>query len=397
MTSARQAPAVPASGLRTMSILYFIYFAGTGVFFTYVNVYYRSLGFSGTQIGIIGTLGPLFGMLGLTVFRVLNDRGGQTRRLLMAALGGAALTALAIGGAPGFLLIVPLACAYALLVNPVIPLLDSTTLRLLASSGERYGSYRIWGTVGFIVTTATVGAILERAGIGRMFVLYALVIACMLVAVRKLPVQAVHLGGFSVRGVGRMLRQPALLVFVGSVFFLGLSFSGLFTFLSVVMSAMGASQTMIGVAWTMAAVSEIPIMLFSATLLRRVGAQRLVVIAFFMYAVRNMCYAAMPGPVWVVAINGVFGASYGLFWIGAVSYISALAPPGLRTTAQSLLTSTTSLANVAGALLSGWLFDQIGPSGLFRVMAIFSLIAFLLLLAGQRVTGREAVANNTSV
>lgn len=372
--------------LWTMRILYLVYFAGNGIFFTYVNVYYQSLGLSGTQIGLIGTLGPLAGILGLTAFGMLNDRTGRTRMLLTLAIAGSAASALLLYAAPGFLWIVPIACLLAALVNPIVPLVDTTTLSLLGRNSASYGSHRVWGTFGFIATTATVGALLEQFGIGAMFPLYVAVLAILLLCATRLPQAKVRLGAFSLRGVGRMLRQPAWIVFLASIFFLGLTFSGMFTFLSVTMSAMGASASLIGIGWMMAAVSEIPTMLFGASLLRRIGPKRLVAIAFLAYAVRCAAFAVMSGPEWVIVINGVFGAAYGLYWIGSVSYVNSLAPEGLRTTSQSLLTSTTSLATVVGSVFSGWLFDRIGSAGLFWVLASFSAAAFVVFVAGLRLT-----------
>jgi len=48
------------------------------------------------------------------------------------------------------------------------------------------------------------------------------------------------------------------------------------------------------------------------------------------------------------------------------------------------------LASVAGALVSGWLFDHIGPPGLYRILAGTSTVAFLLFATG---TSLAKVAN----
>lgn len=375
-----------------MRVLYLVYFAANGIFFTYVNVYYQSLGLSGTQIGLIGTLGPLAGILGLTSFGMLNDRTGRTRLLLMLAIAGSAASALLLATAPTFVWIVPVACLLAALVNPIVPLLDTTTLCLLGRDSARYGSHRVWGSLGFILSTATVGALLERWGMRSMFYLYVAVLIVLLVTATRLPRTAVRVGPFSLRGVGRMLRQPAWLVFLLSVFFLGLAFSGMFTFLSVTMRTMGASPSLIGIAWMMSAVSEMPVMVLGAALLRRLGASRLLALAFVFYAVRLVAYAVMPSPVWVIAINTFFGSAYGLYWISAVSYVNNLAPEGLRTTSQSLLTSTTSLSTVVGALLSGSLFDRIGGSGLYWVLAGVALLALLIFIAGRQLTRSPAAS-----
>jgi MFS transporter, PPP family, 3-phenylpropionic acid transporter len=375
-----------------MRLLYFVYFAGNGIFFTYINVYYRDLGLSGTQIGVINTLCPLAGILGLTTFGVLNDRFGRTRFFLMIAIAGGTCTALAIRAAPGFAWIVPIASLVTFLVNPIVPLLDTTTITLLGDRRQHYGRYRLWGSVGFMATAAVIGTLLERYGTSSMFVFYGLVMGVLLVSAAGLPTRNIHLGGFTVRGLERMLSQPAWLIFAVSIFCLGLSFSGIASFLSVSLRVMGASDRLIGLAWMTAAVPEIPVMLLGPFLLRRVGVQRLLLVAFGLYALRNILYAVMPTPVWVIPAHLVLGAAYGLYWISAVNYVAELAPPGLRTTSQSLVTATTSLANVIGALFSGWLFDRLGPSGMFSTLALFSVLALMMLLIGRRAAGQPVAA-----
>jgi MFS transporter, PPP family, 3-phenylpropionic acid transporter len=149
------------------------------------------------------------------------------------------------------------------------------------------------------------------------------------------------------------------------------------------MKVMGASESLIGISSTMAAASEIPIMLFSAILLRKAGALRLLAIAFFIYGVRAFLYSIMPAPEWVLFINLLNGASFGIFWIGAVTYANDLAPANLKTTAQSMMFSTINLAFVVGAVSSGWLFDQVGPAGLFQVLTVCCLLALLLFVTGH--------------
>lgn len=69
-----EAPMAASAGdLRKMKFLYFVFFAGNGVFFTFINVYYVGLGLSGMQIGIINTLSPLAGIIGMTLWGLLND------------------------------------------------------------------------------------------------------------------------------------------------------------------------------------------------------------------------------------------------------------------------------------------------------------------------------------
>ncbi len=156
--------------LGTIRALYFFYFAGAGIFFSFINVYYRGIGLSGFQIGIINTLAPLIGIFGSVLWGILCDRFGKIRLLLMAAALGSAVASFGIGTARTFSWILPLAGVYSLFVSTIGPLLDSSNFAALGEHKDRYGLQRIWGTIGFTITSSTVGLVFEKTGMHFMFV-----------------------------------------------------------------------------------------------------------------------------------------------------------------------------------------------------------------------------------
>jgi PPP family 3-phenylpropionic acid transporter len=145
---------------------------------------------------------------------------------------------------------------------------------------------------------------------------------------------------------------------------------------------MGANQTLIGLTGTVAAIVEIPFMLFSGTLLRRFGAVRLLVAAIVLMVLRYTFLGWMKDPVWAVPINTLNGPSYVLFWTSAVTYANRLAPKSMAGTAQGLLVSITNLAGVLSSLITGLLFDRLGTGGVFQFMTISCLAALILFTGG---------------
>src|SRR5512145_552040 len=77
-------------------LLFFFQFAGVGVYFTFLNVYYREAGLSGTQIGLINMTTALVTMGGAVVWGALSDRTGKPRLLIAGGAGGALLLAQAV-------------------------------------------------------------------------------------------------------------------------------------------------------------------------------------------------------------------------------------------------------------------------------------------------------------
>ncbi len=375
-----RAPKSAERGLLVSRALYFFVFAALGAFFPYINVYYRSIGLSGTQIGLIGSLAPLVGMIASPLWGLFSDRFGVTRPLLMLAVAGAILSALGLSAAPTFVWLLPIVAVYAFFANPIMPLLDSTTLELLQGRRERYGRQRLWGSLGFVITSWSFGYVLERMGLYLLFYGYVALMSVVLAVAIWLPAQRIRLSGPLRSGLARLVRQRTWLLFSASLIVLGIANSGMHSFLNIYVKELGGGEELIGSMWGMAALTEVPVMFLAAPIIAQIGIRRTMRIAYVLYAVRWLLYGVMPAPQWAVPINLLHGVTFGALWVAGVAYADALAPDELKATAQGLFSATLySISGVIGAPISGLLFDTIGPAALFRVYAVLGIIALMLL------------------
>jgi PPP family 3-phenylpropionic acid transporter len=371
-------------GLLAVRVLYFLYFAGVGAYWIFLNVYYASLGMSGTQIGVVNTLAPLTAIVAATLWGVLSDRLGQPRKVLRIAIPGVIVSTLLLSTARPFGLIILFACLVALFNSATIPLLDNTTLRLLGERRGQYGRYRVLGSVGFILTSLAAGYLYEVTGLTWIFYVYALIMLGLVLAAAGLPHQPVRLAGSSVwSGLGQMVRQPAWLMFAIASTLLWIANNGTMNFLGITIEQMGGAERLIGLASMVSAVAEIPIMVYSERLLRRIGPAWLQVAAFALFVARGALLAVMPRPEWAIGAGVLGGVGFAFYWISAVAYAHESAPEHLKSTAQALLFSLLNLAGMAGSLFSGWLFDQAGHSGLFWAMAASSALGLVVFGWGQ--------------
>ena len=363
--------------------LYFAIWAAVGAFWPYIYVYYRSdIGLSGTQIGMVVMISSLMGMVSATAWGMLNDRLGRTRLLLSIQSFALIVVCLALSQIHSFAGILIASALFSVFASPIMPLLDSTTLNILGVRRDHYGVYRAWGTIGFVVTCTAVGFVIERTGMRLIFPVYAAgVLAFWLLALR-LPNRPVVRGPSRLAGLSQMVRRPAWLIFAISVFILWFSVMGAFAFLGIVVVEMGGTQRMVGLAATIAALSEIPMFHYSSRLLRRFGPARLLIVAMSVYAFRLLLYAIMPSVTWVLGLAMLQGLSYGLFLVSAVAYVNDLAPDALKSTAQGLMVSVMSLANLTAGLAGGWLLDNSGRQGLFFSMMATSLLALGIFALG---------------
>jgi PPP family 3-phenylpropionic acid transporter len=362
--------------------LFFFQFAAVAVYFTFLNVYFRQAGLSGTQIGLLNMLTALAGMLGAFVWGYLSDRTGKNRLLIALGAFGALALAQIIPYVHGFTAYLVLGCLGSLVGAAPATLVDSTTLALLGERRNDYGRYRLGGTFGYILTGSLVGFVFDRTGLQVMFPAYGVTMLLFAGVALLLPNLAISREPHPQGKISAMIRQPAWAMLMLCAFLIWIASNAAITFMGVVLKEMGATQGLISIAVTIGAVVEIPFMLYSPRLLRRFGPERLLLASMVLMVLRYVLIGFMPSPEWAVPINALNGPAYVFFWNSVVTLVNRMAPSGMAGTAQGLLSSTMSLASMVSALLTGWLFDLLGPTQLFFVMAVIVLAALVLFSAG---------------
>jgi len=377
-------------------LLYFLQFAAVAAFSAYINVYLRDAGLSGVQIGIVNMAGWLASVGASPAWGYISDRSGKPRLLMaVGAIGAMAVTQL-VPFVSSFWLFLLITIGANFLGSAPSTLADSTAMVLLGARREDYGRYRLGGSFGFVIAGVSAGFIYQQLGLRVMFPAYGVFMTGFALVALLLPPVKVKLESSGRREIWGMVRQPAWFVFILTIFLIWVGGNAVFSFLNVSLSAMGASDSLIGIAYTISTVFEIPFMFFSGALLRRYGPARLLTAGLALMTVRCFLLGWMPAPGWSVAINVLNGPGWVFFWASSVNYANRLAPRGMAGTAQGLLSSSMNLASVASSLLSGWLFDALGPTGLFRVMGFISLAALLVFLGRGLVRSQASQAESAA-
>ncbi len=136
-----------------MRAAYFFQYAGIGAYSPYLTLYYRNLGLSGPDIGILAAIQPLATAVLAPLWGLVADRWGVHRMVLRIGVIGSAAVALLLLGASSFWQFLPLIAMLAFFVSPSSSLLDSYGVTISERRGIGFGAIRIWGSIGYIVAT----------------------------------------------------------------------------------------------------------------------------------------------------------------------------------------------------------------------------------------------------
>ena len=158
---------------------------------------------------------------------------------------------------------------------------------------------------------------------------------------------------------------------------------------------MGGNASQVGVAFAVAAVSELPIFLIGYWLYRKVGPDRLIAILVGLYAVRMLLLALVKSPELVIVLQGLHGVTFGGFLVVCVPRTHELAHGRHPATVQALLTlAAFGLGNIIGAFLGGALLDYtrqvyIGTSVMMVIVLVVYIFGVRVLDNGSRSAQRS--------
>jgi MFS family permease len=268
--------------------------------------------------------------------------------------------------------------------SPATPLVDSITLDYIDEGGSgSFSLFRLWGGLGWAVVAYIAGSLIEGRDLRWATVIAAsLLIVAWLIATRFRS----HAKGeselkFRLAGLKSLLRNGNLVLFFTLVTLATVGMAATFSFFPIYMDSLGASTTLIGLAFTVQGFSEFPMYLGADRFIQKFGLRRTLFITLMLFAVRSLFYAVVTNPVLAVALQ-VLHAAFGLFLVTSVQYVNRQIPSEWRATGQSLFTAShMGLGAFLGHTLAGFLFDRLGIESMYLISGLIILLVAFLALA----------------
>ncbi len=365
---------------RRIFVAYLVYFSAIGASFPYLPVFYRDLGLTLQEIGLLtaiqaGTqllLGPIWGGL--------VDRFPRTRLTLPASALVASVGAMLLFTANEFTGALQGSVVLFAGLAGVGPTLDSRTLEALGPGArDRYGQVRAFGSLWFVVATLLVGLVLAANGSRSLFWIY---IPALLATVAVTSTIARRGSNRSVnlfRGATDILSAPGMLLLFGGITVVWTALSALNAFYSIQIVALGGNNSLVGVAWALGAAVEVPLMYAFPRLASRFGAERLFVFGASAMATRAVLASMAGTPLGLVIIAPIEGMAFACVFVGGVTLLASRTPASLGGTVQGLFSASSGLAAIIGSASGGEIAGALGIPGLFALCGALGLVGVAIL------------------
>jgi len=367
-----------------MKLLIFFYFTTVGIIVPFLPLYFDSQGLTNGQIGILLALGPCVSILVQSPWGYLSDRLQTVKKLLLLQFTACLLFSFLLFHLRSFSLLVPTLIGFYAFFLPSFPQLDCLILANSKETGKHFGSYRLWGSLGFAVTALAAGELLAVVGIEWMKVLYQGLMLFSIFLIFLVKDVSPSCKTATSSQFKELLKRREVLYVLIFMALVNTTNKANDAFMGILIRSIGGTEAEVGWAWTTGPLSEIPVFALFGLLLARYNEVVLLALAAGIYALRWFLFAVTGDPDLIIVIQLLHGLSFGLFYMAGVSFIGKIVPPGLRASGQGLLaTFGGGLAGIAGSLLGGFLMDHFGPQFLYAASAglvVVAVMAFNLLV-----------------
>jgi PPP family 3-phenylpropionic acid transporter len=376
-----------------LSLTYFLFFAILGIFLPYFNLYCYHLNFSSRQIGALSAAMAFMKVVSPIVWSHLADRAWSRKKISVLTSAASAIAFFACLYFTGFAPMLIGISLYSFFRTAVIPLVEATTWELIEMKGGNYGEIRVWGSVGFILTSWLGGWALDRLPLkAALYGIFTLLVVLALVSL-KFPLEIRPVSGGRKQGhIFSLLGRRDLFLFIATCAWMQISHGAYYGFFTIYLEQSGFSRSFIGAAWGLSVICEVVLMTQYHRWFRKVRPETVLILACLVATWRWWILGFAESLSFILLAQSMHAITFAAFHVASWTYLNKTVPPELRASGQGLLNSASyGLGGMIGLGLSGVLYDLVGARNVFNLSSLFSFWAVLMAVLHYFVTRRKPV------
>jgi PPP family 3-phenylpropionic acid transporter len=180
-----------------------------------------------------------------------------------------------------------------------------------------------------------------------------------------------------------LLRNPAFLLAIAAASLVQASHAVYYGFSTLDWQALGYDGGVIGALWALGVLAEIALFALSVRLPSTITPLALLLVGAAVAAVRWSVMATAPPAILLPVLQCLHAFSFGTTHLGALAFVSRMAPPGAAATAQGYFAVALGATMAVATALAGVLYGRFG-SGAYAAMAVLAVAGGLCALAARR-------------
>lgn len=360
-------------------ILFFFYDLAFALFSALISVYLIGKGYSASQVSLLISVASLANMLTQPIIGNLTERFGM-RPVNMVLFGASCLAAGLFVIAPNFAIIVIAYALINLIMNGVNPVVE----RMATSSPYSYGSVRMWGSIGFAAGTQLTGLLYDHIAPVAPYVAF---IFAMLLAILgfwgtnpRVPEaeQAnIENDGEPVSTKDLLTNKLFLYYLVLQVLFAAVT-GAAYSFCAAYLTNKGLDASLASTFLAVAALIEIPLLLFSSKFMDKIPNKVLLLGVFAMVVIEMVIYGLnMPLPLIIVATFIGRHPPAIINIMTNMKVVNTIVDPRQQITGLALVKTCQSFGTIISNNIGGRIADAAGYPAMFMFLLAMIVVGLV--------------------
>jgi len=357
------------------------YYVTNSAYQSYFPIYLKeNLLFTPSQIGTIFAVVAILSVLTQPFWGARGDRMRSRNALIRMLCVAAAGVMLSILFARSYFPVLLLICLFSSFFLSIQPMGDSIILESLQKHDHPFGPLRLAGGMSFALSSILFGWILSRSDKPVIFVwLTAGLLGLVMLATFALPKTPGHQADGGARmSMLALFKMKNLMLLLGFSVAIQITMGYFYTFFSnYFLSVPGGNGTLLGVCYFISAASEIPYLLTSDWLFKKIGAGKLLCVSAIALAARWLILATATDYRIIMLSQVLHGWGFIVMTVAVSKYISHTVPRELKASGQVLLAIVSfGISRAIGNLVGGLLADAMGLQKVYFISAAVCFLAF---------------------
>ncbi|SEN03995.1 MFS transporter [Paenibacillus sp. OV219] len=358
---------------------YFFLYMGNAVYGTFIPLYFQHVGFTQSQIGTLLSLGPLVAIMAQPVWGLLSDRARTKNSILLMLIAGTGVSVLLFPLTNMFLLLLLFICIFTFFQSSIFTISDAVTLEVLDKRGSgNFSLIRMGGTFGFAIMSILFGLLAQKR-IDLLFIVYTLIlVACLLLALRFPKIEGHQKRGNKV-SVWILFRNRKLMLYIGANFVFQITLGYYYAFFPLYFKELGGDSAWLGWSMVISSLSEVPFLLLSSRIFKRVpvsfillGAGAAAALRWYLNSVVHHAYLLLP-------IQALHGLIFIVLSVTMAIVINKEVPNELKASGQTLNgLLSMGVARIIGSFFGGITSEAIGMRQTFFYSSVIATICIVI-------------------
>ena len=373
-------PSAPSGFVIRCAFAYAAAMSVNGILLPFFPAWLKSLSLNEFQIGLILTLPIILRLASAPRAGLLADRMAERALVLVVSGGISLLTAIALIWAGGFWAVLIVFSLQGAAFAPYTPVLESITVMGVRRWGYRYGGIRVWGSIGFVISTLAAGwAFSHFSNVvvpEAIVVTYVFVLVAAMVAPRLGRAAALASDVLQPRRAARLpFRSSLNLLMIGCT--LVQSTHGMYyAFSGIYWESIGFSGQQIGVLWSAGVIAEIAFFFGAGWVSRRISAVNLILVGSLAAVIRWALFALPLGFEASLVLQCSHALSFAFLHFGMQQKIVEVVHESQESSVQGAFFFYNGAFLAASTFLSGLIYHSLGQNSYF-VMSAVALVGLL--------------------